>query len=99
MAKERLKPPLSNTLFRYDFVKKFIAQSGARTVIDLGCAECKFVKELVQLDLRRVIGVDLDKSVIETGSNYFKPNFDEINNPYFQRTEPILLEVRNFRGQ
>ena len=65
-------------------------------MIDLGCAECKFVKELVQLNLRRVIGVDLDKGVIETGSNYFKPNFDEINSPYFQRTEPILLEVINF---
>ena len=84
--------PILNS-FRYDFVKKHIERTQAQTVIDLGCAECKFVKELAKMDLRRVIGIDLDRQVIDNGSNYFKPNFDDYNNPYYQRKENLLIEL------
>ena len=77
----------------YQFVQKYITEANARTVIDLGCAECKFVKELAMMDLRRVIGIDLDPLVIENGSNYFKPNFDDYYNPYVLRADPVLVEV------
>ena len=81
---------------RYDFVKKHIERTKAQTVIDLGCAECKFVKELAKMDLRRVIGIDLDRHVIDNGSNYFKPNFDDYNSPYYQRKENLLIELYRF---
>jgi 2-polyprenyl-3-methyl-5-hydroxy-6-metoxy-1,4-benzoquinol methylase len=82
-----------NFSFRYDFVKKYIREAGANSVIDLGCAECKFVKELAMMDLRRVIGIDLDRTVLENGSNYFKPDFDDYYNPFYIRQEPVLVEV------
>jgi len=75
-------------------VKKHIKERNARTIIDVGCAEGQFVKELAMMDLRRVIGIDLDEVVIENGSSYFKPNFDEYYNPYSMRAEPVLIEVK-----
>ena len=48
------------------------------------------------MDLRRVIGIDLDRHVIDNGSNYFKPNFDDYNNPYYQRKENLLIELYRF---
>lgn len=86
-------------MFSYHFVKKLISELNAKTVIDLGCAECKFVKELAMMNLRRVIGIDLDGQIIKTGSNYFKPNFDDCYNLYYHRKEPLLIEVRSYKKQ
>ena len=57
-------------------MKKHILRTKAKTVIDLGCGECQFLRELAQMKLRRVIEVDFDKYVLDIGSNYIKPNFE-----------------------
>ena len=43
-------------LQRYDYVLNYVEKTKAKTVIDLGCAECKFVRELAKLQLKRVVG-------------------------------------------
>ena len=87
---------LLKTNFRYSFVKKYILRTKARTVIDLGCGEAKFVRELAQMNLRRVIGIDFDKYVLDIGSNYMKPNFDDHYNPGFKRKENLLIELYRY---
>ena len=77
-------------------MKKFILRTKARTVIDLGCGEAKFVRELAQMNLRRVIGIDFDKYVLDIGSNYMKPNFDDLYNPGFKRKENLLIELYRY---
>jgi len=46
-------------LQRYDYVLNYVEKTKAKTVIDLGCAECKFVRELAKLQLKRVVGTVL----------------------------------------
>ena len=46
-------------LQRYDYVLDYVEKTKAKTVIDLGCAECKFVRELAKLQLKRVVGTVL----------------------------------------
>ena len=71
-------------------MKRQIGLVGARTVMDLGCAECKFVKELAMMDLRRIIGLDLEKENIEKGFNYLRPSF---YNSYNRKKEDLHIEV------
>lgn len=48
------------------------------------------------MNLRRVIGIDFDKYVLDIGSNYMKPNFDDLYNPGFKRKENLLIELYRY---
>ena len=79
---------------RYDFVKKFVMETEPKSIVDLGCAECKFVKEIATWsNAKRIIGVDFDPKVLDDSRRVFNSKFDSNYNQGFRRKEDTLLQV------
>ena len=79
---------------RYDFVKKFVMETEPKSIVDLGCAECKFVKEIATWSkAKRIIGVDFDPNVLDNSRRVFNSKFDSNYNQGFRREEDALLQV------
>ena len=80
-------------------VKNLIEKYNAKTVVDLGAAECKFVHELCTMGLRRVIGVDFDYTVLKQGERTLADanKFDECFNGGHCREEDLAVGRFQFR--
>ncbi|CAF0808296.1 unnamed protein product, partial [Brachionus calyciflorus] len=74
-------PPLY--IQRYDYVLNYLNKFKCKTIMDIGCAECKFIHFLKQMndDLNLIVGVDMDDEVLEKGKNKFTDNLVDIIHP------------------
>lgn len=78
-------------------MKNLIEKYNAQTVVDLGCAECKLVFEMCSLQLRRVIGVDLDPECLNSKHVQNRTSdtsrYDEWFNSGMNRRLDLALEL------
>ena len=78
-------------------MKNLIQKYNAQTVVDLGCAECKLVFEMCSLQLRRVIGVDLDLECLNSKHVQNRTSdtgrYDEWFNSGLNRRLDLALEL------
>ncbi|RMZ98040.1 small RNA 2 -O-methyltransferase-like [Brachionus plicatilis] len=67
-------PPLY--IQRYNYVSGLLFDFKCKSVMDIGCAECKLIHLLKQTNqnLNLIIGLDLDESVLEKNKSKFSDN-------------------------
>ena len=83
---------------RYEYVKKVIKTANARSIIDLGCGDCSFMKEVSSLNnIERLIGVDLHPPTLAKGIGMFTDDFDQATNAKVRRKVDLDIEVRKFK--
>ena len=81
-------------MIRYDFVKNLIQQYNARSVIDIGCGDCSFLKEVTKLNkISRLVGVDLNPTGLARGAGTFHAKFDSEQNSGVRRKIDLEVEV------
>ena len=82
---------------RYDFVKKLIQEYNAKSVIDIGCGDCSFLKEVTKLNkIGRLVGVDLNPAGLARGAATFTSEFDDEQNSGVRRKIDLEVEVFHF---
>ena len=90
----RFSPPLYRQ--RYSLAIDFIKKVGPAKVVDFGCAECKFLWTLRNHSyayVREIIGVDIDKNVLERHLQVAKPVTSEY---LIRRATPLKIAL--YRG-
>ncbi|CBY21285.1 unnamed protein product [Oikopleura dioica] len=81
-------------LQRYDYVLDYVEKTKAKTVIDLGCAECKFVRELAKLQLKRVVGIDIQRELLTSNKFALESSFDNFYmGSDFKREQDCTIEL------
>jgi len=82
---------------RYEYVKKVIKTENARSIIDLGCGDCSFMKEVSSLNnIEHLIGVDLHPPTLAKGIGTFTDDFDQATNAKVRRKVDLDIEI--YRG-
>jgi len=82
---------------RYEYVKKVIKTANARSIIDLGCGDCSFMKEVSSLNnIEHLIGVDLHPPTLAKGIGMFTDDFDQATNAKVRRKVDLDIEI--YRG-
>lgn len=73
VQEEEVERPLSLNEQRIQTVIGTLKEHGARTVIDLGCGEGRYLRELLeQKDLEKIAGVDVSPRVLENAADRLK---------------------------
>ena len=86
---------LSRIYFRYEYVKNLIRKYNATSIIDLGCGDCSFMKEVTQINnINRLIGIDLHPTSLAKGIGTFNKSFDHQHNSKVRRKVNLEVEVR-----
>ncbi|CAH1801211.1 unnamed protein product [Owenia fusiformis] len=78
---------------RYSRVAAILDSENVKSVIDFGCAECKFIQHLKQCNIEVVSGVDIDKSLLERSKYSLKPL---ITDYIIRRKDPLVM--RTYQG-
>ena len=85
----RFNPPLYKQ--RYALGIEYLKKTCPSKVVDFGCAECKFMWAIRNQNyefVREIIGVDIDKLVLESNSCVAKPVMSEY---LFRRNTPLRI--------
>jgi len=56
---------------------RFVKRQGARSVLDAGCGDGRYVKLMMQLDYPRIVGCDASEAGLKLCRDYVKSNFQE----------------------
>lgn len=85
-------PPLYRQ--RYQLAIEYVRNYASRKVVDMGCAQCKFIWELRNRQdlpyLREIIGVDSDIHLLESCKNAALPLTSEY---LYRRDNPLLISL------
>ncbi|KAK7504473.1 hypothetical protein BaRGS_00004339 [Batillaria attramentaria] len=85
----RFEPPLY--VQRYGLVREILQQNKVKSVVDFGCAECKFVRWLKELNtVEHIWLVDVDGSVLRTSTMLIRPLTYEY---LVRRQQPLTITM------
>ena len=71
-----------------------IKTRNARSIIDLGCGDCSFMKEVSGINnIERLIGVDLHPPTLAKGIGTFNDDFDQAVNAKIRRKVDLEVEA------
>lgn len=84
-------------LQRYEFVKKIIEETNSKSVLDLGCGEGTFIKEVTKLNrVEKIVGIDINPTRLGNAKLAFNKDFDNNFNTKIRRKTDLEIEL--YRG-
>jgi small RNA 2'-O-methyltransferase len=85
----KFNPPLY--IQRYFYVSQLVDQFNIKTLLDIGCAECKLIHLLKNnKNLNLIFGLDIDEQLLRNSKNILEPNSVEYVD---KREQPLELSL------
>ena len=90
VSESKFEPPLFKQ--RYEAVAQVINEIQAKSVLDMGCSEGKFLTYVKEkcASVEKIVGVDIDRSLLESTNHFIRPRpFEYI----VKRTAPLIMSL------
>ena len=73
VSESKFEPPLFKQ--RYEAVAQVINEIQAKSVLDMGCSEGKFLTYVKEkcATVEKIVGVDIDRSLLESNNYFIRP--------------------------